>query len=355
LYALKVLTGNGNFNTLEDSRVELQNDFFGTNFLIQTQPTANNEAEIEHLEPAQIELSSPRMVALPEPQHPTTENLPPPNISRYSVETNLLLPPGTHQGQLEELLLDFGRKEQLEALIHIHFTGYVYYRPKTSTNQDGNYGLVLFNNGNITDIIYAIGINGTKQTGAEAYEILASQNLIPEIYKVELPVLKAYRAIISSEKPQRFPATKENFARIMTAFKQSGRDGVVLFYVDKLKLHYFFLFENGLQVGVFGTDSKSGRLQPLAAPLALPTVDSGASIMVMLANRTTSQENSEIMAAIARVKPKEVSPNVSNDPSISAPEAVKWNITLSNPLVNQNQNQNETTTPKKDNSNPYIF
>jgi hypothetical protein len=123
--------------------------------------------------------------------------------------------------------------------------------------------------------------------------------------------------------------------------------------VDKLKLHYFFLFENGTQVGVFGTDSKSGRLQPLAAPLALPTVDSGASIMVMLANRTTSQENGEIMAAMARVKPTEVSTNVSNDPSISAPEAVKWNITLSNPLVSPNQN--ETKAPKKDNSNPYIF
>ena len=360
LYALKLLIGNGNFYSLEESQADIVNDFFGANFSIQPKPRLALNTEVREMQPeelgaVQIELSIPRVLAPLEPQTKAVESVTQTNSSKYAIETNLLLPPGSHQTQLEELLLEVSRKEQLEALSHIHFTGYVYYRPKANNNPEGSYGLVLFNDGNISDIIYTSGTSGAKQTGTEAYNILAAQTLTPEIYKVELPILKAYRAIVSSEKPQRFPATRENFARIMTAFKQSARDGVVLFYVDKLKLHYFFLFESGVQVGVFGTDSKSGRLQPLAAPLALPTVDAGASIMVMLAHRINNQDNIQIITATQPAKSEEVATSNFYDSSISAPEAVKWNITLSNPLLKQNPTEATTQTPKKDNSNPFIF
>ena len=187
----------------------------------------------------------------------------------YSIKTDLLLPPGLKQDQLEELLSTLTLKEQVQTLARAHFTGYAYYRPVnvSGANMTVIFGLVLLRDGNITDFICADSQREKGYSGAEAYKVLAGLMLSIEIYKVEIRILNAYRAIIAGEKLyQNIKVTKASFAGISVAFQKSRRDGAVLLFIDKLKLHYFFLFESGVQVGIFGPDAGSGRLKLLSTP-----------------------------------------------------------------------------------------
>jgi hypothetical protein len=211
----------------------------------------------------------------------------PPVRPHLLIESNLLLPPGVRQDQLEELLQKVSLKEQLTALARAHFTGYIYYH-SSQENYNSGYGLVLMLDGVASDVVYHSGGNNPRLTGVEAYKAIATQNFNSKINKVDGRVLKAYRAMINSEKSQTdIKLTKATFASAVTAFKQTNRDGLILVYVDKLKLHYFFFFEAGNQVGVFGSDFKSGQLQPLTAPIALPAEDANALMSVMLAGKLT--------------------------------------------------------------------
>ena len=264
---LQILTAGGSFDAPEKSR--LVAGFFDKPVpaqIVVVPPTAYVETETD-LPPIKI-------VEQPAP------------APGYSVITDLLLPPGQAQNQLEELLAQVSFKEQLEALIRAHFTGYVYYKSQPGRGNLGEFGLVLLVDGRVADVLYSATGTGPRQSGMQAFQILEKLKLKLHICKVEVRILKAYRAMLTQAAPYRVvKATKESFGAVIQAFKRSGRDGVVLFNLDKLKLHYFFMFEGGTQVGIFGPDSKSGYLQPLSAPLAWPTSDSNAFLTIMLAGK----------------------------------------------------------------------
>jgi len=283
----------------------------------------------------------------------------------YLIEANLLLPPGTQQNQLEELLSQISLKEQIDGLVRLHFTGYIYYRLKQGSGNRGDFGLVLLDNGKVTDIIHVQAVSGARQTGWEAYQTLHSLELTPEIYKVEARVLKAYRAIVSCEKPRQTEATQEIFGNVLGAFKQSRRDGVVIYHVDRLKLYYFFLFEGGLQVGVFGPDAKSGRLQPLSTPLAFPATDASASMTVMLASRAhgleakdkplSSQSQPEVIIGEQVQPPRPVIATVSEASEQSLPGAVDWTTSLTDLVEPEERSRQVRKQLKGNNFNPYDF
>jgi hypothetical protein len=169
------------------------------------------------------------------------------------------------------------------------FTGYVYYglsENSKAENKKGDYGLVLFLEGCPTDVVYYDGRTETQQTGSQASRTLTSfKRLIPEVYKVEARILKAYRALVNGEQPYKnVRITGTAFAGVVEAFSQSQRDGVALLYVESLKLYYFFLFEGGTRIGVFSPDFQVGHLQQLTLPLALPACNTEVVLTVMLAN-----------------------------------------------------------------------
>ena len=197
-------------------------------------------------------------------------------------ETNLLLPPGQRQDQLEDLLGQVGFEAQVESLSRAHFTGYAYYNLASK----GDWGLVLFLAGSVTDIIYSQGSPAIRQVGEVARRSLEGVGQLPQLYRVEENVLKAYRGLVACDQPRsNISATKANFNALTNAFQQAQRDGVIILYVDRLKLYYFFLFEKGVSVGLFAPESRTGRLAPLAAPLALPGADANASFTILPANR----------------------------------------------------------------------
>ncbi len=372
LDVLQVLTDNGNFFPLDQS--QLDQSFFNSQATT-VPPTGRNAPltpsaplvfELGEIAPIQIDLAQPQPQSLPLAQTPTTSSSAP---QLKSVETNVLLPPGQHQDQLEVLLGEVSLKEQLEALRRAHFTGYVYYR-LDQTGPDaalGDCGLVLFNSGTITDILYQAGDTGQRQTGSMAYHKLAGLRLVPEIYRVQSRILKAYRAIIACDNPQRnIKVTKANFTNLMTAFKQSRRDGVVILYLDSLKLHYFFLFESGIQVGVFGPESKSGHLVPLASALVLPSVDAQARMSVLIAGKPgiVAPTAQAAVASPPSPGPVQVLPSSTPDffdpPGVQAPtpEAVDWSGLLAD--MNQPSSPPRPAQPqpskwKNDTSNPFDF
>jgi len=337
LDVVAILTNNGTFEHPRDTRLE--QDFFGS--------------EQTYSKP--LAAAAPIAIATSEA-----------TVQSVLVETNLLLPPGIQQSQLEELLSRVNLKEQIETLTRAHFTGYMYYR---INNSQGDYGLVLLHDGTVTDMVYASGTTGAKQTGSQAYQTLATQSFTPEIFKVEAKILKAYRALVACEKAQRnLKPTRENCTSILTAFQQSRRDGIVLFYVDKLKLHYFFLFEAGVQVGVFGPDAKSGRLQPLATPLAMPTADASATITVLLASRQaelttktgSTQPTPPPLAALQAGQAFSTSPNANifETLGVAAPSAVAWNGSLNEFATMSGSVQPQKKAPGRaemDQANPFDF
>ncbi len=192
------------------------------------------------------------------------------------------MPPGQRQDQLESLLGPISFKDQVVSLSQAHFTGYAYYNSPT---EQGDWGLVLFWQGRVTDVIYQ-GQPSNRQTGGAAQQTLQKIARQPEIYRVEERVLKGYRGVVACDHPQtNIVVNKTNFNALVAAFRQSARDGLIILYVDKLKLHYFFLFEGGANVGLFAPESKSGRLAPTAAPLALPGNDPASHFTVLPANK----------------------------------------------------------------------
>ncbi|MEI6043857.1 MAG: hypothetical protein WCS37_05640 [Chloroflexota bacterium] len=212
----------------------------------------------------------------------------------YVVETNLLLPEGLLQTHLLELLAPLNFERHLIILQQLRFTGYVYYRlSESNKSEQGDYGLALFLEGCPTDLVYYEGDTETRQMGMQAYQTLNSfKQLKPEIYKVEARTLKAYRALINGEQPYKnVQINGAIFTNLLETFSQSQRDGVALLYVESLKLYYFFLFEGGTQVGIFGPDFQSGRLQELQPPLALPANNAGIMLTVMLAKPSDLSEN----------------------------------------------------------------
>ncbi len=253
-----------------------------------TNPLAINVSETEPVKIEMVQPIHPQTVRMASKIEivPVVEVKPFPSDSKpYSIETDLLLPPGLKQDQLEELLNTLTLKEQIQTLARAHFTGYAYYRPVnvSDANMSVIFGLVLLKDGNITDLICTDSQRKNGYSGAEAYKKLAELMLSIEIYKVEVRILKAYRAIIAGKKLyQNIKVTKTSFAGISVAFQKSSRDGAVLLYIDKLKLHYFFLFESGLQVGIFGPDAVSGRLKLLSTPLAFPSAESDITMTVMV-------------------------------------------------------------------------
>lgn len=336
---LQILTQNGNFEAPETSRLDLT--FFSTSVPTKRLPVLGEE---EVFTPAPVlekalkgfalrlgtsELGPVELqVVAPTPSQPkvAVASKPPIASAVYFIEANLLLPPGQPQDQLEDLLREVSLKEQLESLTRAHFTGYVYYQISAGVNpsQPGDFGLVLFNGGNISDIVCVTGQKGLKQTGAAAYKALIGLRLTPIICKVETRILKAYRALVSCEKPQQnIKATKANLAGLFNAFKQSGQDGLVILYLDSLKLHYFLLFEGGTQVGVFGPEAKTGHLQLLTAPLALPAVDTNATMTLMLAGKSGKPLAAKATTLLAMPKQPLLADNAFNL-EIPPTEAVSW-------------------------------
>lgn len=203
--------------------------------------------------------------------------------SPYSLETNLLLPPGTRQEQIEGLLGQVSFEEQLEFLAGLRFTGCAYYQRASQQHRD-EFGLVLLADGSVTDMLYVNGHTGERQQGLAALQNLGRLNLKPEVYKVKARVLKAYRGLVACARSiPNLKVDQANFVKLLQFFKQARYDGVILLYLDTLKLHYFFLIEGGTQVGVFGPTSQSGQLQPLAMPIALPASDVQARMTGMIA------------------------------------------------------------------------
>lgn len=225
---------------------------------------------------------------------------------KYLIEVNLLLPPGQHQHQLEELLGQSSFEAQLKALVQHKFTGYVYYVPEKRSNPSGNFGLALLIEGQITELLYELGSPTNRLTGQAAYKTLSALSLKPQIYKVDIRLLRAYRALLDwKQQPRQLSATPANFSQMLKAFEQAGRDGVVQMYASSLKLHYFFLFEGGKQVGVFGADYNSGRLHALSAPLALPATDPAATLVIMLASRANSINLTASANPVSNILPSE--------------------------------------------------
>ncbi len=167
-------------------------------------------------------------------------------------------------------------------------------------------------------------------------------------------ILKAYRAMMTQAAPYRVVrATKESFGAVIQAFKQSGRDGVVLFNLDKLKLHYFFMFEGGTQVGVFGPDAKSGHLQSLSAPLAWPTSDANAFLTIMLAGKSSVSD-------LSSKNLSDLTPSVTSGLAqpgvleIPAPELVRWDNLLDN-VAAKSRPAPAVSRAGYDDFNPYDF
>ncbi|MEI7555857.1 hypothetical protein [Candidatus Chlorohelix sp.] len=209
-----------------------------------------------------------------------------PSYPYQLLKTSLLLPEGQRQNQLDALLENLSLKEQLDSLQRFRFTGYIYYHLDSTTHVEAQqqYGLALFYDGYNLDIVYHNEHEEARLFGQNAFEKLDAFRLHPEIYKVEARVLKAYRALVSGEKPyQDIKASKANLTKIHEAFKQSRQDGVALLYFDSLKLYYFFFYERGLQIGIYGPEPNTGKLQLLTGALAVPPSDSKALITVMLA------------------------------------------------------------------------
>ncbi|NWJ97641.1 MAG: hypothetical protein HXX20_17780 [Chloroflexi bacterium] len=216
---------------------------------------------------------------------PVTEVAPDLPEQSYILEVNLLLPAGEHLPQLEEVLGRLKLSEQITALSGINLTGYAYYPLKKNGNLYGGFGLVVFYEGNVTDLICDPGDDVAWHYNLNAYELLSELCLAPQVYRVAPSILRASRALIQSkESLYQLKPTSENFLRSVKSLQESRRDGVIIFYVDTLRLHYFFLFECGVQLGVFSPDPKTGCLQVLNTPIALPAENPSASLTVMLAN-----------------------------------------------------------------------
>ncbi len=322
--------------------------------LNQTQPVAAAPLKVNIASPSAAEKAPIR----PAPSNPKTEQ-------RYP---NLLLPPGTAQTQMEELLGHLPLRQQLEALTRARFTGYVYYRPVNApqgSNRQDNFGLIVLINGTISDIVYAGNGWTSQEQGLQAYQTLSSVKVAPEIYKVDLRILKAYRTLLAYETPIReFQTSQTNFAGVIAAFKQSNRDGVVIIYADSLKLHCFFLFEQGLQVGVFGSDFKSERLQELSALGAFPITDVTTSMTVMLAKKITAFDlpaplpvpsNSTSSSQEMAIPLFEAFENKSSKPDkLALPEALNWNSTL-NSGSNKRKEKPVRDAVEVDDANPFDF
>jgi len=290
---------------------------------------------------------------------PTNQNSKP----RYTVETNLLLPPGPRQEQLEELLKTLNFPEQMAMLSRSHFTGCIYYRLGDNETSRTQYGLVLIIDGKTSDVIYHPSSQVATQNGNLALQALSGLNLTPEIYKVETRTLKAYRGLVSPEETtQVYGASNANFARILEAFKQSRRDGVVLLYFDSLKLHYFLMFENGLQVGIFGTDANSGRLQSLSAPVALPTNEKEATMTVQLVAKNTAIEAPVNTSSNKPVLNQPLTIPTTPQPTSTPPEdsdVIDWNgmlIDLNTRLEKPSEKSTEPPLKRRfEDDNPYDF
>jgi hypothetical protein len=277
------------------------------------------------------------------------------------IETHLLLPPGIRQTQLEDLLKHKSIDKQILAITGTNFTGYIFYDlPQSKTG----YALGLFINGNCTDFTLHQADNQTDLKNQEAYQKLAKLELIPQICKVEERILKSYRALVACAWSQEdVPLSQNNFAGAITSFKQSARDGIILVYLDSLKLHYFFFFEGGNQVGVFGSHANTGQLQPLSAPLALPTADANARMNILLANPPKT-----LNLNLASLPEKSNQPFMPvNEELVPLPEAVNWGTDIVNisrvNLINSRQMkldklQTEKTTGVQNNEsdvNPFDF
>lgn len=271
-----------------------------------------------------------------------------PAAAVFSIETNLLLPPGERQMQLEELLQKVSFKEQLKTLSSSHFTGCVYYRSdgKQRNQKSGDFGVTLFHNGNLSDILYAAAGNGPSQTGRQALLQLSETNFVPEIYRVEERILKAYRGLVACGKPIRdIKANQANLLSLMNSLKQARRDGVIILYLDSLKMHYFFLVEDGIQVGIFGPNFNTGQLLPLNTPLALPASDTNARMTVMVASRPAALEAAN---HAAKASLKETANSQQNL------DAVDWGSTITQ-VAPQPRLKTSATEPQTDNSNPFDF
>ncbi len=356
--AIEGLMQEGSFLAPELTRLDPA--FFGK---LPPVPVASVRPPIHttEVEPIRIELTppgTPQTEAINKTDSPNQKPKP-----RYTIETNLLLPPGPRQEQLEELLKAVNFNAQIEMLGHSRFTGCIYYRLGNNATSRTQYGLVLLIEGKPCDVVYHPGSELSTQKGQDAFQALGNLDLTPEIYKVEIRTLKAYRGLVSPEETtQVYEASNANFAKIIQAFKQSGRDGVVLLYFNSLKLHYFLMFENGLQVGIFSTDANSGRLQPLSAPLALPTNGKEATMTMQLVAKP-----SEMTAPTIPVvnKPQLIQPLII--PPISQPDSsevesdgVDWkgmlidlNARLEKP--HEQSSGKPFTRRFEDDANPYEF
>ncbi|NWJ45531.1 MAG: hypothetical protein HXX08_06610 [Chloroflexi bacterium] len=257
-----------------------------------------------------------------------------PSYPYQLLKTSLLLPEGQHQNQLDELLSNLSLQEQLDSLQKFRFTGYIYYHLDSVTQVEAQqqYGLALFYDGSNLDIVYHNENEEKRLFGSLAFEKLAAFRLHPEIYKVEARVLKAYRALVSGNKPyQDLKASKANLTKIHEAFKQSHQDGVALLYFDSLKLYYFFFYEGGAQIGIYGPEPNTGKLQLLTGALAVPPSDSKALITVMLATpagKTKPESAAKLNPAqpssedIGTIISRQLDASKSNLPEISG--AVDW-------------------------------
>jgi hypothetical protein len=265
----------------------------------------------------------------------------------FSIETNLLLPPGERQMQLEELLQKVSFNEQLRTLASSRFTGCVYYRPdgRRPNQKLGDFGVALLHNGNLSDIISVAG-HGPRQTGRQALLQLSETNFVPEIYRVEERILKAYRGLVACDKPIRdIKANQANLLNLMNSLKQARRDGVIILYLDSLKMHYFFLVEDGTRVGIFGPNFNTGQLQPLNAPLALPAADTNARMTVMVASRLTPLEASDSAAKVSLRETDNPEQNLA---------AVDWGSAIFGDAP-QPRLKTPANEPQTDNSNPFDF
>ena len=178
------------------------------------------------------------------------------------------------------------------------FSGYIYYRTDQKTSQHGDFGLVLVDDNGPTDLLYQVGKTGERFHADSALEKLTKHTGLLEIYKVEPPILRAYRALLNQTQPaSQTRTTRQGLATALAEMTQSRLTGVVSLYLNNLKLHYFFLFERGQRLGVFVADPHSGRLHAPVAPLALPNGDFDAFMSLSL---TPEVEEMEKIAAPSR-------------------------------------------------------
>jgi hypothetical protein len=342
---LTILISNGKFSEIRGRKIP--DDWFGVQARVGavTKQVLFSNYEEEPGRPADLKVaaSAPTLADLWLNNSDSLKPVPletPKARPAFLVESNLLLPPGIRQDQLEDLLGTVSLKEQLTTLTRTGFTGYIYYQPEQLSNK-GGFGLVIIVEGVVSDVVNYAGDDSPRISGNAALQAINQYKVTPQINKVALRILKAYRALINSEKSKTgIKLSKTAFVNAVAAFKQSNKDGLILVYVDKLKLHYFFLFEGGKQVGIFGPDFKSGHLQPLAAPLALPVEDANALMSVLVAGKVNKIEGQD----------------KSNEPIV---EPVVWNTVFvnygqSSPATGQLRPP-VTVDLAEEEDNPYAF